>query len=498
MPKAAASLFELDLQLPRKGAREATALLHRQLVQAIASARLAPGTRMPATRDAPRVFGVARNTMAEVYHRLLNEGLLVARHGAGTFVAEARAASAAPEAIRAIDPAAHINPVWLDEAVTAPMRFWRDGPEPADPGPAGGVELRPALVDSRLFPFPVLRRLLARQLRVLETKPPGFRSPQGNQGSYVLRHAVTRHIAVTRAIACQPDDVLVTAGAQQAFDLLARLLVVPGKTVVAVEDPGYPPLRAAFAAAGAQVVPVPVDSGGMVVDAIPPQAAVICLTPSHQFPLGVTMPAQRRHELLAHARRCGAVIIEDDYDGEFRFDGAPLAALRTGDVADLVFYVGTFSKCMLPSLRLGFIVAPPWAMGALVTAKNCLDWHCPTVMQMGVGAFVAEGHLTRHVRSLRQLYRQRRKTLLENLRRELGGLAEPIPSRYGMHVAAFLPAHAQASALAARMASAGFRIHSLDRYYMAQPGRPGLVFGYGVATDAELAEAVRCLRRLMD
>ncbi|MGZ5198603.1 MAG: MocR-like pyridoxine biosynthesis transcription factor PdxR [Telluria sp.] len=493
------SMFELELRLPEKGSRQSVGLLHAQLVEAIRDGRLAPGTKMPPTRAAPALFGIARNTAAELYHRLLNEGLLVARQGSGTFVAPAL-----PEGVDPAGRTTHqlasmrINPIWLDESVTGPMRFWQDGaPEPA-PQDQPWVELRPALVDSRLFPFALFRQLLARQLRSLETKPPSFRSPQGNQGNYLLRQAVTRHVAVTRAIGCHAGDLLVTAGAQQAFDLLARVLVVPGETVVAVEDPGYPPMRAAFAAAGARIVPVPVDQEGLVIDAIPSNAAVICVTPSHQFPLGVAMSPQRRQALLALARRNGAVIVEDDYDGEFRFDGAPLSALRTNEAADHVFYVGTFSKCMLPALRLGFLIAPAWAMPALVTAKNCLDWHCPSFLQMGVGAFVADGHLTRHVRKMRQIYRQRRKVVLDALRQDFAGRLAPIPSAYGMHVTALLAPGQDAAGVAAGMRDAGFRMHTLDRYYVGAGRRPGLVFGYGIADQAQLESALRLLSRLLD
>jgi GntR family transcriptional regulator / MocR family aminotransferase len=182
------------------------------------------------------------------------------------------------------------------------------------------------------------------------------------------------------------------------------VLVTPNDTVVAIEDPGYPPMRVAFAAAGARLVPVGVDDEGLIVEQLPADVRIICVCPSHQFPLGVTMSARRRQALVAFARRRGAVIIEDDYDGEFRYEGSPLEALRTGDAEDVVCYVGTFSKCMLPSLRLGFIVAPGWALRSLISAKNCMDWHCPMPMQMGVARFIAEGHLERHVRRLRRIY----------------------------------------------------------------------------------------------
>jgi GntR family transcriptional regulator/MocR family aminotransferase len=354
--------------------------------------------------------------------------------------------------------------------------------------------LRPALVDSRLFPFDDIRRALAKQLRSLETRPSSLRSPQGNQGNFALRSAITRHIAVTRAVACRTEDVLVTSGAQQGFDLLARVLVTPGKTVVALEDPGYPPMRAAFAAAGAKLVSVGVDSEGLMVDAIPPEASIICLCPSHQFPLGVTMSQERRSALVAMARARGAVIVEDDYDGEFRFDGEPLAALRANDASDVVFYVGTFSKCMLPTLRLGFIVAPPWAMETLVLAKNCLDWHCPTALQMAVASFIADGRLTQHVRKMRHVYRQRRHYLADAIQRQLGDWLQLIPSSYGMHLGAFLRDDIDAEILLKRMAQSGVKMHSFARYYADGQGRPGLVFGYGAADLAHLEQALDLLR----
>jgi GntR family transcriptional regulator/MocR family aminotransferase len=400
------------------------------------------------------------------------------------------------------ETAAHrLNSFWLRPDVSTAMGFWRDqtsGP-PVSPSPAktSPVDLRPALVDSRLFPFDVFRRVTTRQLRTLERKPPAYKSPQGNQGNYHLRESITKHIAITRAVVCQADDVLVTSGAQQAFDLLARVLVIPGETVVAVEDPGYPPMRVAFAAAGAKLVPVGVDDEGLIVDRIPTDAGVICLCPSHQFPLGVTMPASRRRALVEFARNHGAVIVEDDYDGEFRFDGGPLAALRTPDAADVVFYVGTFSKCMLPTLRLGFIVAPEWALRTLTAAKNCLDWHCPTPMQMGVAAFIAEGHLARHVRKMRGVYKVRRQLLQESLRKDFAEWLEPIPSTYGMHIGAFARTALDLDAVTEELLRNAIKVHSFSRYYLGPQARGGLIFGYGSVDRADIRRGLAALRRVL-
>ncbi len=494
-PRATEPLFELRLDLPAPGARDASRSLYEQLKAAILDGRLPPGARLPAGRRSEALLGVSRNTAAAVYERLAGDRLAVSRPGSGVFVASRAPARRQPLEPVLLRPAARLNPIWLRPDVTAAIGFWRESRD-NEPRATGQVDFRPALVDSRLFPFEVFRRVSAKQMRLLERRPAAIRSPQGNQGNYRLREAITRHIAITRAVACSPDDILVTSGAQQAFDLLARTLVTAGRTVVAVEDPGYPPLRAAFLAAGARVIPVRVDAEGMVVRDIPAEAHVICVCPSHQFPLGTALSPPRRRELLSLASRRGALIIEDDYDGEFRFDGGALEALRTAAAAELVFYVGTFSKCMLPSLRLGYVVAPAWAMPTLVAAKNCTDWHSPVPIQASVAAFISEGHLSRHVRRMREIYRRRRNAVIEALTQELGDWLEPIPSFYGMHVVAAARPGVDTEAAAAVALRAGVRIHTLARYFCGEPDRCGMIFGYGVADLPQIASGIRKLREV--
>jgi GntR family transcriptional regulator / MocR family aminotransferase len=467
-------LFEIELERPIPGSRDAGRLLHRQLKEAIQDGRLAAGTQLPASRKSAAFFGLSRNTVAEVYDRLCNEGLVVAHHGSGTYVADL----AEPASLPSPASTYRLNTFWLREDVTAAMGFWRDDSSVvARAGTA--IDFRPALIDPRLFPFDVYRRVSAKQLRGLEKKPPAYKSAQGNQGNFHLREAITNHIALTRAVVCRFEDIVVTAGAQQAFDLLARILVTPGETVVAVEDPGYPPMRVAFAAAGARIVPAAVDEEGLVVDRLPPGIGVICVCPSHQFPLGITMSKRRRIALVDFARRHGSVIVEDDYDGEFRFGDNPLQSLRASDAADVVFYVGTFSKCMLPSLRLGFVVVPDWARRTLVAARNCLDWHCSTPLQTGVSAFITEGHLARHVRKMRQIYARRRQLLYALVKRDFSDWLEPIPSLYGMHVAAWARDGVDLDAAVQALAGRSVKIHTLGRYHLRQSPRSGLVFGYG-------------------
>jgi GntR family transcriptional regulator/MocR family aminotransferase len=487
-------LFEIKLDLKPRGSREASRTLHHELRAAILDGRLAAGAKLPATRKSASFFGVSRNTAAEVYERLVTEGHAVTRHGAGTYVAERAVEVALPRAVAGAASAHRMNEFWLRADVTAAMSFWQDSAETSRPRKGALVDFRPAMVDSRLFPLDVFRRVSAKQLRGLERKPASYKSPQGNQGNFHLRKAIIKHIAVTRAVACQAEDILVTSGAQQAFDLLARALVTPHETTVALEDPGYPPMRVAFAAAGAKLVPVGIDEEGLIIQQLPSDVRVICVTPSHQFPLGVTMSLRRRHALIEFARERGAVIVEDDYDGEFRYEGSPLPALRTSQAADVVFYVGTFSKCMLSALRLGFIVAPSWALSTLTAAKNCLDWHCPTPIQSAVAGFIAEGHLTRHVRKMRDIYKQRRQLLLELVQDKLGQWLLPIPSFYGMHIATFADPGIDLESVSRALLSQQVKIHTLSRYFFGAQSQAGLVFGYGTVDLPEIRRGVSVLR----
>ena len=252
----------------------------------------------------------------------------------------------------------------------------------------------------------------------------------------------------------------------------------------------------AAGAAGAQLAPVPVDAEGLVVERLPAQARIIYVTPSHQFPLGSVMSMRRRSALLEFAERHGAVILEDDYDGEFRYGERPLDALQTLDRSESVFYLGTFSKSLFPSLRLGFVAAPRWARDALTAAKQCADWHCPVPLQDTLAAFIAEGHLARHVRKMRGVYGQRRELLLTHLRRDFDGLLAPVASSAGLHLAAYATARLDIRALAAAARGAEVGIYSLHPYYAAGRGKPGLVFGYGALGEAAIAEGMARLARL--
>ncbi|WP_395702374.1 PLP-dependent aminotransferase family protein [Aquabacterium sp.] len=482
--------FALNLPAAEPGSRRLLASLHGALHEAIVNGRLAPGQRLPSTRDLARLAGVSRNTAIAAYERLASEGYVEAAGSAGTRVAPhaGRAAPAAARTASAVQAPWRANPWFAAGAEVWPAQAARRA------APAL-LALRTGVPSVQQFPFAVYRRLVARVLRQQAREPAAYADAQGQPA---LRHAIAAHVSAARAVACGADDVIVTAGAQQAFDLLARVLVTPRQTPVAMEDPGYPPLRAALAAAGARLVPVPVDDEGLRVDRLPRACRVICVTPSHQFPLGMAMSAARRRALLAAAAQRGAVVIEDDYDGEYRFTGRPLDALKTLDEDGRVFYVGTFSKTMFPDLRLGYIVAPAWARDALLRAKRIADSGQCRHTQDAVAAFIAEGHLLRHVRRMTRVYAERRQCLVDELQRQFGPQARVLPALAGLNLAVLLPEVSDTEPLAREAAALGVGIEPLSRY--TARGRdpacgPGLVLGYGGIETRHIAEAVRRLRR---
>ncbi|WP_395318287.1 PLP-dependent aminotransferase family protein [Variovorax sp. UC74_104] len=483
-------LFELAIRLPPAGSRDLLRELHRQLRAAILDGRLQPGARLPATRALAQRLGVSRNTMLAAYDLLLGEGYLLARPGAGTYVADTLPVSrrrAAPKRALAAGRDPRLVPASVPGADLAPT---------LQPQPARD-DFRVGLPDVSLFPFDIWRRLSDRALRRIAHQTADYADPQGQPA---LREAIAGHVSFTRAVGCTADDIVVTAGAQQAFGLLARILVVPGRTVVAVEQLFYPSLREAMLAAGARVVTVPTDAEGLCVDRIPSEARVVCVTPSHQFPTGVAMSPQRRAALLALARERNAVIVEDDYDSEFRFAGRPLDALQTLDRAESVFYVGTFSKSLFPALRLGFVVAPPWARAALVRSRELADWHGPVLGQDALAAFIAEGHLARHIRKMRKLYGARRTALLDALARHGAGRLEVIPSSAGLHLSAWLHGGTRADAVVERAAAAGITLPPLSRFALdpLAAGTPnGLAFGYGLIGEAQIDGAIGRLAGLL-
>ena len=386
------------------------------------------------------------------------------------------------------------NPFWKQAEAAGEIGFWSD---PDDDASAPiEVDFRPGLVDSQLFPYDIYRRITSKQLR--ETDSQRVQRPPRNRDSYPLRAAIAAHIAVTRGVTCDPDRVLITTGAQQVFDLLARLLVTSGNTLVAVEDPGYPPMRVPFRAAGAAIAPVGVDKEGLKVAEIPAGAKIICVRPSHQYPLGVTMSPRRRAALHAFARKNAAIIIEDDFDGEFRFDSTPVDTLWNADTSDYVFFVGTFSKSILPAFHLGFVIAPDWALDTITLIKNSTDEPRSLPFERGVASFIAEGHLMRHIRKMRTIYRKRRDLIMHFLERPLAQWLNPLKCSCGTHLAALCTTDISLESVTQMTRDEGVAIHTLDRYFLGERRLSGLVFGFGTANEADIELGLQTLRRALE
>ena len=472
---SAAAELEVALLLPAPASRRTRRELYEQLKTAIRSGRLAPGLRLPASRALAEQLGVSRNSIIAVYDLLLGEGDIVTRPGSGVFVAGRTGPRSRP-------------PASADMAERIPAA-WR-GSGPARPPPLARRHFLMGSPDLGLFPWDLWRRISNRSLRSYSLRP---MANIGLAGSPVLREAISSHLSFARGVACGAEDIVVTSGSQQAFDLLAKVLIHRPGVVVAVEDPGYGPARQPFAAAGAQVVGVPVDEEGIVVEALPAGAEVIYVTPSHQFPLGVPMSPGRRRALLDVANRTGAVVIEDDYDGEFRFDGRPLEALQTLDGSGRVIYVGTFSKSLFPDLRLGFVVAPDWIRGPLVSAKLVSDGRSSLVAQTTLAAFIAEGHLARHVRRMRRIYGERRRALLEGVAEAPEGWLTPYPSAAGLHLSLRLPEGADPRALLSAAAELGVGAYPLSQFSLGGVAPAGVALGYGALAEDDVRLGARAL-----
>jgi GntR family transcriptional regulator/MocR family aminotransferase len=479
-------LLPIGIHLPERGRRTLLHDLHRQLRSAIVEGRLRPGLRLPSTRSIAEGYGVSRNTAVAAYDLLLSEGYIVARRGSGTQVAVTlpKATSVPATGKARSSKTQRVVPFWRS------ARTASNEDAPAAPGWA----FRLGLPDAESFPVEVWRRLSIRASRSMRTAE-GLET--NLQGLAALREAIAGHVSFTRAVACAPEDIIVTAGAQQAFDLLARVLVVPRRTCVALEDPGYPPLRAAFEAACGKVVAVPVDHDGLIVDKLPRNADIVCVTPSHQFPLGCVLSAQRRAELLDFAQSRDGVIIEDDYDGEFRYTDRPLDALQTLDRQESVFYVGTFSKSLLPTLRLGYVVAPPWARAPLLAAKAVSEGSCCGLTQGILALLITGGHLARHVRKMQPIYGHRRQILLDTLHRDLSRWLEPMPSAAGLHVAAALKVPLNDKAVEAAALRQGIGVRALSAFSSRRGSPTGLAFGFGAISDSDIAQGLVALSRVL-
>jgi GntR family transcriptional regulator/MocR family aminotransferase len=483
MPAAAIGLLMPRLAVDRTAGEP----LHRQLYfairQAILAGRLRPGARLPATRTLAHELGISRNTVLVAFEQLHAEGYVDGRVGAGSFVSRHL-----PEAMP--DPRA-------EEATAEPCGVPARGParRGAELAALGAARPRaprpfsPGLPELERFPFDDWARLLARRWR----RPKRAFLVGGAPAGYLpLRQAIADHLAGARAVVGTAEQVIVVSGTQQALDLAARVLLDPGDAVW-VEEPGYPPTAAVLTAAGARLVPVPVDGEGLSVvagRAAEPAARLACVSPSHQYPLGVTMRLERRLELLAWARSADGFVFEDDYDSEFRYAGRPLAALQGLDRDGRVIYVGTLSKVMFPGLRIGYMVVPQHLIDAFLALRSLVDAHPPSVAQAALVDFIGEGHLAAHVRRMRVLYAERQAALIRLTHERLGARLQLSPSDAGMHLLGRVASGVDDTAIARAAARRGVDVAPLSALYREVPRGRGLLLGYAGVAEAEMASGL--------
>jgi GntR family transcriptional regulator/MocR family aminotransferase len=335
----------------------------------------------------------------------------------------------------------------------------------------------------------VWTRLTARYWR----GPPPELLAYGDPGGYLpLRESIASYLTTARGVRCEAEQVIIAAGAQQGLDLAARLLLDPGD-VAWIEDPMHPGVLGALTGAGATVTPVPVDEEGIDIRVgmrNAPRARLAYVTPSHQYPLGVTMSLSRRLELLQWARDAQAWIVEDDYDSEYRYSSRPLASLQGLDAHGRVIYVGTFAKVLFPSIRLGYLVVPPDLVDAFATGNSLIIGHAPSIEQAVVADFIAEGHFARHLRRTRALYSTRRQVLLEAIQERLADRLNVQPSEAGMHLVGWLPPGVDDRLVSQQAAERGVVARALSLHYGEAPPRGGLVLGYAAFGPAEIRGAM--------
>jgi GntR family transcriptional regulator/MocR family aminotransferase len=474
---------------------DAATPLYRQLYDglrgAILDGRLASGARLPSSRLLATDLGVGRNTVLSAYEQLAAEGYLEGQVGAGTRVAallpdrllEVGKTSGQPRSVKSAASNA------LSERGRQLSSVKRSAPR-YERGEAVAFQHGLPAIDQ--FPATLWSRLVARRARDPRNGLFGYETGEGFRP---LREAIAAHAGAARGVVCTADQVIVTAGAQAALDLAARMVVDPGDAVW-LEDPGYLGARGAFLGAGAAIVPVPVDSDGIDVDAgmaLEPHPRLIYVTPSHQYPLGVTLSLQRRLQLLEVARAENAWIVEDDYDSEYRYTGRPLAALQGLDRSGRVLYMGTFAKTLFPSLKVGYLIVPDALIDAFRTAIRITGHVPPPAIQAALADFIEEGHYGTHVRRMRAVYAARRACLIDAIETELGEFLKAAPGDGGMQLVAWLADDADDKNAAAIANENDTHVTALSAYYLSDCMRNGLYLGFSAIPEKRIISAARRL-----
>jgi GntR family transcriptional regulator / MocR family aminotransferase len=468
---------------------------YRQLYEwfrrAILAGQLRPGQRVPSTRSLAAELNVSRIPVSSAYEQLHGEGYLETFVGAGTCVARSIPSDASNPAVWKVSVASgQVSQSKVPRRISRRVALMRVA---AQTWSSNLGAFRVSLPALEHFPTRVWSKLVNRYSRNQTRQLMAYGDAMGY---WPFREAIAEYLGAVRAVRCDPSQILVTTGSQQGIQLSAQVLL-DAKERVWIEEPGYPGARQALMTVGAQLIPVPVDQEGLnVAEGIrrARNAHAAYITPSHQYPLGVTMNATRRMLLLNWAARSGAWIIEDDYDSEYRFGGRPIPSLQGLDTGARVIYVGTFSKVMFPALRLGYVVVPKDLVDAFSTARDANDQFSSTLYQAVMTDFIREGHFARHIRRMRILYNQRRTALVEAIRQQMGDKLEVIGAEAGMHLVALLPPSVSDLAISRKAAELGISAMPLSSCYAKPPVRGGLILGYGGTDAPQIHEGMRKLR----
>jgi GntR family transcriptional regulator/MocR family aminotransferase len=475
--------------------------LYRQIYEtirrSILSGGLPSGRQLPASRLLAKQLGVSRMTVVNAYEQLLAEGYLEGRAGAGTFVA-----AHLPEEFL---QASGFERLELQEKpLTRKVILSEYGSKLAQNSKIilrhhGATALVPfqhgvAAIDE--FPFGVWAKIAQKWHK----RPPTSVLNYGDAvGFQPLRDAIAVHLAAARGVRCTPEQIIITNGTQQALDLIGRIFLSESEDVC-LEDPGYIGARDIFTATGARIVPVPIDDEGFDLQTARKRSLktrLIYVTPSHQFPLGVTMSLARRLSLLEWARERDAFVIEDDYNSEYRYSGRPLASLQGLDRDGRVIYVGTFSKTIFPALRLGYLVVPADLIEVFASARALTDLHSPVIEQAVLAEFISERHFARHIRRMRGMYEERQQTLVEEARKNLGSMLDVTAAKAGMHLIGWLPDGISDREVSRRAAEAGLNLAPISAYCINQKLRDGLLLGYTAYDEKHIRQGMKKLARVL-
>jgi GntR family transcriptional regulator / MocR family aminotransferase len=467
--------------------RASSAPLHRQIYdqwrQGILTGRFRRAERVPSTRELCATLEVSRSTVTQAYDQLVAEGYLESSTGSGTFVCREL-----PDEL--LQPRRSHAP---QAEKTPPIRLSRYGAGLNDdfsypPAPPGFIRFTQWRPDLALFPLSIWRKMVMRRLR--SAAPELFDYSDESAGYGALRDEIAAYVSRSRAVRCTPEQVTIVSGSAQGIDLCARLLLEHGSEV-AIENPGYPGAHRIFAGCGARLRPARIDESGIVIRDLGRKARLVYVTPSHQFPTGAAMSLARRLELIEWSRRHNAVLIEDDYDSEYRYSGPPLPSLQglATDVA--VIYIGTFSKVMFPSLRIGYVIAPESLVDRLRRAKWLADRHTPVPDQAALADFIAEGHLERHIRRMRRIYGERRDVLVESLDRYFGDRVQIRGDAAGMHV--LVRFNGDGAKIAEKAAAAKVLLVSSAGCYLTEPRRGEFILGFSSIGERSIQEGIRRL-----